>query len=446
MIELTPEIITILMLGGILVGVMTGYPLGLVIGSLALIFGCVIWGWGVIGILLYARVWGVLLNYVLLAIPLFVFMGLMLGHSGIAEKMYDALYLWLGGLRGGLAVVTVSMGTILAACVGTITAEVTMLTLVALGPMLRRGYSKSLATASICAGGTLGILIPPSIMLVVYGPMADISVGKLFMGAFGPGLILSGLYISYILLRCLIQPKIAPAVPVEDRAVPFIKKTAMLFTSLVPPGLLIAGVLGVIFFGIAPPTEAAASGAFIATLLAIAYRRFSWQVLEEVTLDTVKLCGFIFLIATMSVAFTAVFLGAGCGDVVKDVVLAAPGGRWGAFAVIMFIIFILGMFISWMGILFIMVPIITPIGVALGFDPLWFGIMVCVDLQMAFLSPPYAPAIFVCRGAADPELGVTMADIIRGVIPFVILIMVGIGLCIAFPQIILWLPHQMIKF
>ena len=445
MIELSPEIITILMLGGILVGVMVGYPLGFVIGGLALIFGFITQGPG-IGQLIYMRVWGVFLNYVLLAIPLFVFMGLMLAHSGIAERMYDALYIWLGRLRGGLAMTTVIIGTILAACVGTITAEVTMLTVVALGPMLRRGYSKSLATASICAGGTLGILIPPSIMLVIYGPMAEISVGKLFFGAFGPGLLLSALYLSYIFLRSLFQPEVAPSLPASERVVPFIKKTTALLTSLVPPALLIAGVLGVIFMGIAAPTEAAGSGALIATLLAIAYRKFSWKILGDTSLATVKLCGFIFVIASCSVAFTAVFLAAGCGDVVKEGLLAVPGGRWGTFAATMVIMLILGMFISWMGILFIMVPIITPIGVALGFDPLWFAVMMCVNLQMSFMTPPYAVAIFVCRGAASPELGVTINDIIRGVIPFVLLIMAGIGLCIAFPQIILWLPHQMIKF
>jgi len=424
---------------------MVGYPLGLVIGGLALIFGFATQG-PLIGQLLYMRVWGVFLNYVLLAIPLFVFMGLMLAHSGIAERMYDALYIWLGALRGGLAMTTVIIGTILAACVGTITAEVTMLTVVALGPMLRRGYSKSLATASICAGGTLGILIPPSIMLVIYGPMAEISVGKLFFGAFGPGLLLSALYLSYILLRSLFQPEVAPSLPAEERVVPFIKKTTALLTSLVPPALLIAGVLGVIFLGIAAPTEAAGSGALIATLLAIAYRKFSWKILGDTSLATVKLCGFIFVIASCSVAFTAVFLAAGCGDVVKEGLLAVPGGQWGTFTAIMLIMLVLGMFISWMGILFIMVPIITPIGAALGFDPLWFSVMMCVNLQMSFMTPPYAVAIFVCRGAAAPELGVTINDIIRGVIPFVLLIMIGIGLCIAFPQIILWLPHQMIRF
>lgn len=439
MIETSIEVLTIIMLGGLLLGVMTGYPLAIVIGGIGLIVGYTVFG-AMVFDLIYARLFAVLNNYVLAAIPLFIFMGTMIGYSGIAEKMFAALYLWFGGLRGGLAVVTVITGTILAACVGIIAAEITMLTLIALPAMLRRGYSKSLATGSICAGGCLGILIPPSIMLVMYGPMAMISVGKLFAGAFGPGFVLSGLYISYILLRCLIQPKIAPALPAAERAVPFAKKTTELVISVVPVSLLILSVLGVIFLGIAPPTEAAGAGAFVSVLLVVAYRRFNRQVLKDVTLDTLKLTGMISLIAGACVGFTAVFIAAGCGKVVEELILAAPFGRWGAFVVVMFIMFILGMFISWIGILFIMIPIVTPIGAALGFDPLWFAIMMCVNLQMGFMTPPYAVAIFFLRGALDPELGVTMGDIIRGVIPFVLLIMLGLTLCVIFPEIILWLP------
>ncbi|MBA7530837.1 C4-dicarboxylate TRAP transporter large permease protein DctM [subsurface metagenome] len=279
MIDLSPEIVTIIMLGGVLVGVLAGYPLAIPVGALALIMGFLLFGTGVFS-LLYARLYSLIHSYVLLAIPLFVFMGAMLERSGIAERMYAALYLWLSGFRGGLAIITVVMGTVLAACVGIIGASVTMLSLLALPSMLKRGYSKSLASGSVCAGGTLGILIPPSIMLVIYGPMAGISVGKLFMAAFIPGLVLSGLYVTYIATRCFFQPKIAPAVPVEERAVPFLKKTAMLLTSLVPPALLIMAVLGSIFLGIAPPTEAAAVGAFAATILTIAYRRFNFEVLN----------------------------------------------------------------------------------------------------------------------------------------------------------------------
>jgi len=444
MIDLSPEAIAAIMIGGVLLLVLTGYPLGLVIGSLSLIMGYFVFGTAVVEVI-YARIYGIMTDYIILAAPLFIFMGGMLERAGITEKLYEVLYLWLGGLRGGLAIVTVLIGTILAACVGIIAASITMLTLVALPSMMKRGYSKSLATGSICAGGCLGILIPPSIMLVLYGPMAGISVGRLFFGAFVPGFILSGLYCTYIAVRSYLQPEIAPSVPAAERRVPLTKKLSMLAVALVPPVILVFSVLGVIFVGIAPPTEAAGIGALVATFLTVAYRRFNFTVLKDVALLTLRSCGFIFLIVTMAVAFSAVFLGAGAGDVVKNVVLAAPGGHWGIFAIIMFIVFILGMFMDWLPIIFIIVPIVTPIAAEAGFNPLWFGIMVCVNLQMCFMTPPFAGGIFICRGACDPAWGVTMGDIIRGVIPFVILIMVGITLCAVFPELITWLPQQMIK-
>ena len=444
MTDLSAETVTLIMMGGIFLGIFTGYPIAFVFGTVGLFVGFTVWGLKAIEVI-YGRMYGMMMDYILLAVPLFVFMGVMLERSGITEKLYDALFVWLGGFRGGLAILTVLIGTILAACVGIIAASITMLALVALPSMVRKGYSKSLAAGAVCAGGCLGILIPPSVMLVVYGPTAGISVGKLFMGAFFPGFTLSILYCSYIAVRSYLQPNVAPSVPAEERQVPFLKKTWMLIVALGPVAILIMSVLGVIFLGIAPPTEAAGCGAFVATLLTIAYRRFSWQVLKEVVRITMRTCGFIFLIITMAVAFTSVFLAAGCGDVVEEVILGAPGGRWGIFAIIMFIIFILGMFIEWIGIVLIMVPIVTPIATALGFDLVWFSIMVCVNLQMAFMTPPVAGGIFICRGACAPELGVTMGDIIRGVVPFVILIIVGLTLMTIFPDIILWLPAQMIK-
>jgi len=441
-IELSPGIITTIMIAAILVGVLTGFPLAFVVGSIGLIMGYLLLGDAAFEII-YSRLYSLAQNYPLLAVPLFTFMGVVLQRSGIADGLFDALYLWLGGFRGGLAVSTVIFGTILAACLGVITASVTMLTLIALTPMVKRGYDKSLAAGAVCAGGTLGILIPPSVMLVIYGPMAMVSVGKLFMAAIFPGLTLGGLYCLYVAVRCWIQPTLGPAVPVEDRQVPLAVKTRMLLYSLVPPMVLILSVLGTIFFGIAPPTEAAAVGAFAATLLTIAYRKFNWRMLSYTALETLRVSAFVLMIGCLSFAFVGVFISAGCGDVVGNAIMNAPGGRWGAFVVVMFIVFILGMFIDWIGIVFIMVPILAPIGPQLGFDPLWFGMMICVNLQMSFMTPPFAVAIFVCRGTAAPELGVTIADIIRGVVPFVAIIMVGMALCIVFPQLILWLPAHM---
>lgn len=444
MIELSPAVIAVIMFGGLFAGVFSGFPLALVVGTIALTVGVAAFGGPVLD-LMYTRIFKLVTDYILLAIPLFIFMGGMLEVSGIARGMYGALYLWLGGFRGGLAFTTILVGTMLAACVGIVGASVTMLGLVAVPPMVARGYSKSLACGSACAAGTLGILIPPSILLIIYGPMANISVGKLFMGAFLPGLLLSSLYCTYIVINCLIRPHIAPTIPATERALPFIQKTKILIISLVPPAALIFVVLGVIYFGIASPTEAAAAGALASILLAIAYRKFNWQALRTVTLQTLRVTAMIMLIGSMSYAFTGVFLGGGGGAVVKGFILSAPGGSWGAFAVIMFIIFLLGFFIDVIGIIFIMVPILSPIVPLLGFDPLWFAIMVNVNLQTAFMTPPFAVSIFYLKGALPAELGITLGDIVRGVVPFVALILIGLALCITFPDIILWLPGMMIK-
>jgi tripartite ATP-independent transporter DctM subunit len=444
MIDISPELVTIIMMGGILVGVLLGYPLAIVVGGIGIVMGVLLFGINISLELIYQRLFSLINNYILLAVPGFIFMGVMLGYSGITERMFSAMYLWLSGFRGGLAIITVLIGTILAACVGIIGASVTALAIIALPEMIKRGYSKSLAAGAVCAGGTLGILIPPSIMLVVYGPMAALSVGKLFFGAFMPGFMLSALYCIYIAIHSFVKPEIAPPVPVEERAVPWGKKTFDLLTSLVPPAVLILAVLGSIFLGIAAPTEAAAVGALAATIMAVAYRRFSFKILKDTATETVKVTGMVLLIGATAFAFVGIFIRAGGGDIVEELILGAPGGKWGAFAIIMFIVFLLGYFIDWLGILFIVVPIITPVGEALGFDKLWFAMMICVNLQTSFLTPPFAYAIFYLRGAADPSLGVETGHIIRGVVPYVLLILVGLGLLIAFPQIILWLPGQMI--
>ena len=444
MIELSGELITILMLGGILVGVLLGYPLAIVVGGVGIVMGMLLFGPHISLEIIYHRVYALLNNYIILAAPGFIFMGIILGYSGITEKMFASMYVWLSGFRGGLAIVTVLIGTILAATVGIIGASVTALTIIALPAMLKRGYSKALASGAVCAGGTLGILIPPSIMLVIYGPMAALSVGKLFFAAFVPGFLLSGLYCSYIAIRCFFQKDIAPAVPVAERNVPFLKKTTDLFVSMVPPLVLILAVLGSIFMGIAAPTEAAAVGSLAAVLLAVAYRTFNYKMLKASLTETVKVTGMVLLVGATAYAFVGIFIRAGGGDVVKQIILSAPGGTWGIFAIIMFVVFILGYFIDWLGILFIIVPIITPIGAELGFDKLWFAMMICVNLQTSFLTPPFAYAIFYLRGAADPSLGVTTGDIIRGVFPFIFLILIALALLIIFPQLILWLPGQMI--
>ena len=444
MIDLSPGMAVVVLFGLVVIGVMLGFPLAFVLGGVTVTMGFLLLGVDATAWIAYSRIYKIITNYILLAVPGFIFMGVMLGYSGLTERMFSSLYVWLGGLRGGLAIVTVMTGTILAATVGIIGASVTALAIIALPEMIKRGYSRPLASGAVCAGGTLGILIPPSIMLVVYGPMAVISVGKLFFAAFLPGFLLSALYIAYIAVYSFTRPNVAPAVAPEERAVPWLKKIIDLLTALVPPAALIMAVLGSIFMGVATPTEAAGVGAVAATLLAVANRRFNLSVLIETSRPTLIISAMVLAIGATAYAFVGIFIRAGGEEAVTQIIMGAPGGKWGVFAIIMFIVFLLGYFIDWLGILFIVVPIITPIGKALGFDPLWFAMMICVNLQTSFLTPPFAYAIFYLRGAADPSLGVTTGDIIRGVFPFIFLILIALGLCITFPQIILWLPGQMI--
>lgn len=441
---MSPELITFLMLGGVFFLVMTGFPIAFIIGSVSFLVGIFALGPVTTFHILYSRFFDLSLNYSYLAVPLFTFMGVVLQHSGVTKELYDNLYDALGSVRGGLAIVTVIFGTILATCLGVIAASVTILSLMALAPMVTRGYDKSLASGAIVASGTLGILIPPSIMLVVYGPQAGLSIGQMFMGAFLPGLLLSTLYILYIAVRCYLNPKLGPPIPRSEMTPMSLGKIVRLMKSLLPPAVLILAVLGSIFAGVAPPTEAAALGSLASIILAIVYRKFSWGLIKRACIETLRVSAFVVMIAAMSYAFVGIFMNAGSGEVVTDVILSIPGGKWVTFFVIMLIVFLLGMFIEWIGIVFIIVPIFSPIFEKLGFNPLWAGLMVCVNLQMAFMTPPMAMSIFVLKGAAPAELGITMKDIIKGVIPFVLLVMVALVLLTVFPQIILWLPEKMI--
>jgi tripartite ATP-independent transporter DctM subunit len=442
--ELSAELVALLMLGGVFTLVLTGFPIAFVIGSVAFIVGLLAFGPTTTYHILYSRFYELSLNYPYLAVPLFTFMGVILQHSGITKDLYESLYEALGRLRGGLAIVTVVFGTILATCLGVIAASVTILALIALGPMLSRGYDKPLAAGTIVASGTLGILIPPSIMLVVYGPQAGLSIGQMFMGAVFPGLLLAVTYVLYVAVRCYLKPQLGPAIPADQITSFSVAKLWRLIKAMVPPVLLILAVLGTIFSGIAPPTEAAAVGCLAAILLAVFYKKFSFTLLKHASLETLRVSAFVVMIAALCYAFVGVFMSAGSGDVVTRLILAVPGGKWGAFAMIMLIVFLLGLFIEWIGIVFIIVPIFSPILEKLGFNPLWAGMMICINMQMAFQTPPMAMSIFVLKGTAPPEMGLTMADIIKGVIPFVVIIMLVLLICTIFPQIITWLPEKML--
>lgn len=433
------------MLGGVFVLVLTGFPIAFVIGSVAFLVGTLVFGPTTTFHILFTRFYDLSLNYPYLAVPLFTFMGVILQHSGITNELYESLYDALGRLKGGLAIVTIIFGTILAACLGVIAASVTILTLMGLGPMMKRGYDKSIAAGSIVSAGTLGILIPPSIMLIVYAPQAGLSIGQMFMGAIFPGLLLSFCYIAYVTIRCILDPKLGPAIP-RDQVTPFnMKKLARLVKSMLPPVLLIAAVMGTIFAGISPPTEAAAVGCTAAVLLAVLYGKFSWKMIKTAAIETLKVSAFVVFIAAMSYAFVGIFMNAGAGNVVARMILAVPGGKWASFAVVMLIVFALGMFIEWIGIVFIVVPIFSIIFAKLGFDPLWAGMMVVVNLQMAFMTPPMAMSIFVLKGTAPKEYGLTMGDIIKGVLPFVAIVAGVLVILVIFPEIITWLPEKMIK-
>jgi tripartite ATP-independent transporter DctM subunit len=446
MIEINPIVVTFLMLGGFFVLVMTGYPLAFAIGSTGLLMGILILGPNATIDLYYARVWSQSTNYILLAVPLFVFMGNLMEYSGMTEKLYDALYVWMGGVKGGLALVTMIIGIVIGGPVGIVAAAVSMLATVGLPAMVNRGYDKALAAGTVAAGGVLGILIPPSVMFIVYGPMAQISVGKMFFGALMPGFLLSALYLLYIFIKCWLQPELGPAIPESERAkVPFAKKTWMLVTSLVPPTILIIAVLGVMFFGIAAPTEAAAIGASATALIVLANRRFSFAVLKKCALETFKTSGFVFLIATLGFAFTGIFVGSGGGDVFAKAIAATPGGKWGAFGIIMFLFLALGFFIDWIAMIYILVPVAQQVAATFGFDPLWFAMMICINFQMEFMTPPLAMAIFIVYGVAPKELNISMSDCIRGIWPYVFLVIVTLFLCVAFPEIITWLPAKMIR-
>jgi len=446
MVDMSAELVTIIMFGLATAGILIGFPLVFVLGTVAMLVGTLVLGAAGAWSLFYVRMWDMMSNYVFLAVPMFDFMGLMVEKSGAAARLYAGLPHAVGPFRGGLAIATILMGTILAACVGVIAASVIMIALIATPSMLQRGYNKELVCGCVCAGGTLGILIPPSLMLVVYGPMAELSVGKLFMGAFGPGFLLSGLYMTYVAVRSWLRPEDAPPMPVEERQVPIGRKVNMLLTGMLPPLFLMFSVLGAIFFGVAAPTEAAAVGALAAVLLTLAYRRLTWPVLRDCMLETMRITSMALVIGWSAQMFVGVFLRLGGGDVIQNLLLAMPGGKWGTFFAVQFIIFMLGFLIDWIGIVFIMVPLVTPLAPVLGFDPLWFAMMIVVNLQMSFMTPPMAYAIFYLKGIAKPEWGVDTGHIIRGVTPFVAIILLALLLCIVFPDIILWLPHQMIKF
>lgn len=442
MITVSPELVAFIMILSMVVFTVMGYPIAFVLGGIATIFGLIFIGPTAISFFMF-KIYGLLADYLLVAVPLFVFMGLVIEKSGLANRLYDAMHVLMGRVRGGLAIATVITATIFAAATGVVSASVVTIGLLALNAMLKYKYDKPLATGAICAGGTLGVLIPPSVLLIIYGPTAGVSVGKLFMGAFIPGILLSLLYVLYIAVRCYFRPEMGPALPSEDLNVPKSRKLYLFATSVLPVATLILAVLGSIFFGVAAPTEAAGIGALAAIGLAAAYRRFNFADFKEAVYRTATVTAMTFMVLIGAGFFTVVFVHLGGKEVVQNLITGLPLPNWGILFAMLFLIFIMGMFLDAIAIIMIAVPIITPIAAGLGYDPVWFALLVLVTMQTGFLSPPFALSIFYLKGIAPPEI--KTAHIYRGVLPFIILQVIGIIILALFPGLITWLPNMMVK-
>lgn len=434
MFDIDPVVITFLMMGGLLVGLFFGHSLAFVFGGLAVIFGYIVWGPNVFN-LFANRILDLMSNFTLVAIPMFILMANLLNSSGVAEKLFDAMRYLMGPIRGGVAIAVVIVSTLFAACTGVIAASIVTMGLLGLPVMLKYGYNKELACGSICAGGSLGILIPPSIMLIVMADQTGLSVGKLFIGSFIPGLILSFLYIVYIAFLCFFKPSLGPPMEKDLRnEISSLQLFKMTLFSLFPPLFLILGVLGSIFTGIATPTEASAVGAFLAFILTIAYGRFSLKMVQEVAVSTAITVAMVMFILIGASCFTGVYMGSGGGEAISSLLLGLELGRWSVFAVMMVIIFILGMFVDWIGIVYLTFPIFFPVIVELDFNPLWFVVVCAVNLQASFLTPPFGYALFFMKGISQGQL--KTEQIYLSVIPFLIAIFIAILVLIVFPEII----------
>jgi tripartite ATP-independent transporter DctM subunit len=429
------EAITLVMFGSLFFLLALGLPVAFACGSVGVIFTAILQGPAAVN-LVSTRIFGLMTNYLLAAIPLFIFMACILEKSGIIEDLYELVYQWFGALKGGVATATVMACTLLAAMVGVIGASEVTMGVIALPQMLKRGYDKFIACGSILAGGTLGILIPPSVMLIVYGLVDNSSIGRLYAGAVMPGLMLAGLFILYINVRCYINPSLGPPVPKEDR-MSFGMRMKLLLR-IVPAGILIFLVLGTIFTGIAAPTEAAGVGAAGAILVSALQGKLKWSGVVRAAEDTLKSSAMVMWTIFGANIFVGLYVMVGGGGFVTQMLLGTGLGPWGIILVMQAILLFLGCFIDWVGIIMLCVPIFGPIVRHLGFDPVWFGVLFATNLQISFLSPPFGYALFYLKGVAPPEIKTT--DIWKSIIPFVGLQATGVALVMIFPQIILWLP------
>lgn len=423
---------------------MLGYPVAFTIGGMSLLFG-----YFTVGIeffnLLPLRIWGIMTNYILIAVPLFIFMGVMLEKSGLAEELLDSMALLFRRVRGGLAVSVIIVGALLAAATGIVGATVVTMGLLSMPTMLKRRYSPELAAGTISAAGTLGQIIPPSIVLILLGSVLNVSIGDLFKGAFIPALMLVALYILWIITISFISPASAPAVPDRElnefRGVVLIRK---ILRAMIPPLLLVVAVLGSIFAGIASPTEAAAVGALGAVVLTMSHKRLNYAVLKLVMKETTYLTSMVFMILVGASAFGLVFRGMGGDSYFIQLVVNAQLGPDAFLVLVMFLIFIAGFFMDFIEITFIIIPIVSRIFEQMGVDFLWLGILIAMNLQTSFLTPPFGFSLFYLKGVVPEE--VTTGHIYRGIIPFVIIQLIGLVIVILYPETVTWLPAVFGRF
>lgn len=430
-----PLVVTGLMFGGMFLLMATGLSLLFSLGVVAMVTAILLWGPAALNAV-YLNAVSLGQITVLVALPLFVFMGLIMQRSGVTDRAFGAIHSILGGVRGGLAMGTVAICAAMAAMVGVCAAAVVTMTLIALPAMLKRKYDKRLVAGTILGAGTLGFLIPPSTMMIMFGFLSVTSVGKLYAGGLGPGIMLATLYIIYIAVRCHFQPNLGPPLAEEER-VGWMKKLIAL-KHLVLPASLIFLVLGLMFMGVASITEASAVGAFGALICAAVYRNFTWRVINESLIETTKVMGMVMWIGISAMFFSSIYTGLGAPQMVQHLVAQLAVSRYIILAAILFSYFIMGMILDDYAILFITVPIYVPLIVSLGFDKVWFGILYIMSMQTAYLTPPYGLSLFYMKSAAPPE--VTLTDIYGSVWPFVVLQSVGIILVVIFPEIILWFP------
>ena len=434
------EWITVLMIVSFITVLGAGLPLAFATGAVAVIFAVALFGPQSLS-LVVSRIFTLMGNYVLVAVPLFIFMACVLERAGVAEELFRAVHVWSGRVRGGLAVAVIISCAIMAAMVGVIGAEVVTMGVVALPAMLSRKYDKDIALGSICAGGGLATLIPPSVVLIMYGLTAGVSVGRLYMAGVVPGLILAGLFITYIATRCYLQPELAPAASAEERSIPLTAKLALL-KGLILPGLVAFGVLGSLYLGLATPSEAAGVGALGALVSAAVHGRLTWPNIVGAVRDTTKVTCMLYWLFFGASALIGVYTLAGGTSFMKQTITALPVGPWGIVLLMQIVWIILGSLIDWIGILLLTAPIFVPIVESLGFDSVWFGVLFCMNMQISYLSPPFGPAVFYLKGVTPPDI--TIGDIFHSIWPFMALQIVGLGLVMTFPQLALWLPNTMI--